>query len=461
LLINKEVHIHFIGIGGIGMSGIAEVLLSFGYRVSGSDLNRSDNTRKLESLGATVAIGHAKENAAGATVVVYSSAIDEENPEIIYARGNKLPLMRRAEMLAELMRLKKGVAIAGTHGKTTTTSLLATILQESRFDPTYIIGGIVDNLKGHAKVGSGEFLVAEADESDGSFLLLNPIMSIITNIDLDHMDFYKTEEKLLSCFVEFANKIPFYGILSLNIHDKYFSYIRERMKKPWTTFGIEKGEKEAADYQASNISYDIEGSHFELLYKGEKRGDIHIELPGEHNVLNAVAAISLAHQMGVEFEKISSSIQSFKGVDRRLQTIYKDQHLHVIEDYGHHPTEISATVSTVRGILPNDRLYVVFEPHRYSRTRDSWDQFLHCFNLADEVFLKPIYPASEKPLHGITTSRLVSDINKLHPKLATEFQDFSLLEEKLKNSSEQATILVLGAGSIGKDARKWVESLRH
>ncbi len=452
---------HFVGIGGIGMSGIAEVLLSMGFKVSGSDVSSSSSVEKLERLGAEIFVGHDASNVEGATSVVFSSAISQTNPEVLYAKEKNIPLMRRAEMLAELMRLKKGIAIAGTHGKTTTTSFLATILHESRLDPTYIIGGIVHNLKGHAKIGSGEFLVAEADESDGSFLLLNPVMSIITNIDNDHMDFYKSEENLLASFRSFANKIPFYGICALNGHDKKLMEIRKNLRKPCVTFGIGE-EGPLFDYEARNVSVSSDAlTSYDLYFRGEKKVRIQMTLPGRHNILNSLGAIALAHNLDVDFPLIARSIRKFNGVGRRLQQLLKDKEFEILDDYAHHPTEISTTLKAVKETRPNNRIIAIFEPHRYTRTRDCWDRFLHCFNYADELYLCPIYGASEDSIEGITSERLVSDINHLHPGLGKKvLETNSDILELAKSSQEQRiTLISLGAGSIGKNIRDVVQTM--
>ncbi len=452
--VDKNTKLYFIGIGGIGMSGIAEVLLSLGYQVVGSDLSESLNVKRLREKGAEVFLGHKAENVEGANVVVHSSAVKEDNPEMRYARDNNIPIMRRAEMLAELMRLKHGIAIAGTHGKTTTTSLLSTILQESEFDPTYIIGGIVKNLDGHAKVGKGDFLVAEADESDGSFLLLNPIMSVVTNIDNDHLDHYGSEEKLLESFEKFVNKVPFYGLVALNAHDERLMEIKTRIKKPYLTFGIGEDLKEAADVEARNIKIEGNTSNFSLFYNGEDVGEMSIQLPGKHNILNALGAIALAHKMGVSFDLISKSICEFAGVGRRFQTLYKDTNIEIIDDYGHHPTEIAATLKTFRETR-SGKTIAVFEPHRFTRTRDCWNEFLHCFNHVDELYIGPIYPASEKPIPGIDSQRLVADINKLHPELARYMESYDELDHVI-GDNPGASLATLGAGSIGRVIREWV-----
>ncbi|EPZ50419.1 UDP-N-acetylmuramate--L-alanine ligase [Bacteriovorax sp. BAL6_X] len=446
----QNISVHFIGIGGIGMSGIAEILLSLGYKVTGSDISESANVARLRELGANVFIGHKRENIIdNTTVVVYSSAVNESNPEMQMAREKQIPIMRRAEMLAELMRLKRGIAIAGTHGKTTTTSFLATILQASNYEPTYIIGGIVSNLAGHAKVGAGEYLVAEADESDGSFLMLNPIMSVVTNIDLDHMDHYGSEDVLMDSFEEFINKVPFYGISSLNADDERLMSLVPHIKKPIVTFGIEK----PADYQAVDIKMSDLCSEFDLIVGPENLGRFIINLPGKHNVQNALGAISIAHKMGVPVDMIRSSIRSFENVGRRFQLLYKNEDVEILDDYGHHPTEIAKTLNTLKEIREHKKI-AIFEPHRFSRTKDCWNEFLHCFNDVDELYMCPIYPASEVPIPGITSDRLVEDINKLHPGLAKtiELKDLDTIIKSNKNS----TIMTLGAGSIGRVIREWV-----
>jgi UDP-N-acetylmuramate--alanine ligase len=365
--------------------------------------------------------------------------------------------MKRAEMLAELMSLKVGLAVAGTHGKTTTTSFLATILQEAALEPTYIIGGIVENLKGHAKVGQGEFLVAEADESDGSFLLLSPIMSVITNIDNDHLDFYGSEKKLFDSFVEFANKIPFYGVCALYINDPIIKKLKARMKKPYLTFGLKEEGEKAPDFCAKNIVTYKFKTEYELFYKGEFATKITINIPGKHNVINSLGAITLAHNLNIDTSVIARSIAKFKGVGRRFELLYEGKNVEIIDDYAHHPTEISSTIKTVIETRGEDKLKVIFEPHRYSRTKDQWDDYIHCFKGVHEMILCPVYPAGEGPISGVNSKNLASEINKLYPGLATPLNEMAGLGDHLvSKSSEKVTILVLGAGSIGKKARQIV-----
>lgn len=458
----KNTVVHFIGIGGIGMSGIAEVLLALGHKVTGSDIAESANVKNLKKSGAKVYIGHKAENIDGATVVVYSSAIEEDNEEFLEARKRSLPMMRRAEMLAELMRLKKGIAIAGTHGKTTTTSILSTILHESGYDPTYIIGGVVHNLKGHAKVGKGEFLIAEADESDGTFLLLNPVMSVITNIDNDHLSHYKTFENLKENFLEFANKVPFYGLCAINVHDKHLMELSKSLKKPWVTFGV--GEQTKAHFVAKNARYESYETSFDLYHLDQFVISMKTNLQGRHNVLNALGAICMAYHLGVSFEKMAQSILKFDGVGRRMQIVFQSKNLEVIDDYAHHPTEVATTLEALKLTRPGKKIVALFQPHRFTRTRDCWNDFFHCFNSADSVYLVPVYPASEAPIKGITSERLSIDINKIHPGLTVDLKDaadFETVMKQIYQSNIQTCIVSLGAGPIGRLTKEMIDRVEN
>tara|TARA_R110002072_G_scaffold288917_1_gene455497 strand:+ start:179418 stop:180806 length:1389 start_codon:yes stop_codon:yes gene_type:complete len=453
---SHKIKIHFIGVGGIGMSGIAEILIHMGYKVSGSDMSPSHNTEKLQKIGAEIYIGHSEENIKDANIVVYSSAIPQSNPEYSYANKENIPLLRRAEMLAEIMRLKQGIAIAGTHGKTTTTSILATILKESNLNPTYAIGGIVENLKGHASIGTGTYFVAEADESDGSFLLLSPLYSVITNIDDDHLDHYGTSEDIFKAFLKFANKVPFYGLCALNGNDEKVLELRKKLKKPYVLFGISNDSSEF-DYCASNLRYENGVQVYDLYYEGKKAEEITLNLPGDHNVSNSLGAIAIAHKVGLGFDTIRLGISKFQGVGRRFQTLVKKNGFELIDDYGHHPTEIEKTIKALRNKVGDERVVVFFEPHRFTRTRDCWNQFLHCFNLADKVYMAPIYAASEKPLTGINSERLKDDVNKLHPELIETLSNMDEMFEKLNLlQNEKVHVITLGAGSIGRKIRDWV-----
>jgi UDP-N-acetylmuramate--alanine ligase len=358
----KTTRVHFIGIGGIGMSGIAEILLDLGYKISGSDLGSSAVIDNLKKKGASVSIGHKMENVEGATIVVYSSAIDNSNPEFLRSKELGIPMIQRAEMLAELMRLKFGIAVAGSHGKTTTTSLIATIFHEALLDASYIIGGIVSNLGGNAKKGDGDFLIAEADESDGSFLLLNPIMATVTNIDNDHLDHYGSKEKIVEAFISFVNKLPFYGRVVLNANDSTSVSIKAYIKRSIVWYGVDVDNIES-DYIARSVVYSASGTQFDLYYQGEKIFRLHTSLMGFHNVSNSLAAIAISREAGIDWKVIQNGLLSFQGVGRRLEKLYENDKFVAIDDYGHHPTEIKATISTLKQI-DKRRLCVVFEPHR-------------------------------------------------------------------------------------------------
>lgn len=453
----KTTRLHFIGIGGIGMSGIAEVLLDLGYQISGSDLSTSAVTENLKAKGAMIFQGHAASNVEGSTLVVYSSAIDPKNPEFARAHELKIPMIRRAEMLAELMRLKFGIAVAGSHGKTTTTSLIATIFQEAKKDATHIIGGIVSNLGGNAKKGDGEYLIAEADESDGSFLLLSPIMAAVTNIDDDHLDHYGTKEKIVDAFVEFVNKLPFYGRVALNANDKTSISIKSRVKRPVIWYGIETDLKDT-DYVARNVEINASGTKFDLYYHGELLTTIKTPMWGQHNVSNTLAAIAISHQAEIGLELIQSGLLKFRGVGRRLEKLYEKNEFLVIDDYGHHPTEVKATISSLRNVDKRP-MCVVFEPHRFTRTQNFWKEFQECFEGADELYLTPIYAASEQPIPGITTEALVQEMKakgkNVHFLSGLDGMKPLLMERKDKNY----LFVTLGAGAISKKIREMVKGL--
>lgn len=440
------------------MSGIAEVLLDLGYKVSGSDLSTSAVTEHLKSKGAEIFQGHAAHQVEGATLVVYSSAIDPKNPEFARAIELQIPMIRRAEMLAELMRLKFGIAVAGSHGKTTTTSLVATIFQEAKLDATHIIGGIVHNLGGNAKKGDGQFLIAEADESDGSFLLLSPIMAAVTNIDDDHLDHYGSKDKIVDAFVEFVNKLPFYGLVALNANDKTSLSIKPRVKRPVVWYGVGISPDEA-HYVARDVEISASGTKFNLFYKGEKLTNIKTPLWGMHNVSNALAAISMAHQNGIELSVIQSGLLKFQGVGRRLEKLYENKDFLVIDDYGHHPTEIRATISSLRNV-DKRKMCVIFEPHRYTRTQNFWNEFQECFEGSDELFISPIYAASEQPMSGISSENLVSEMKKKGKNV-----EFIPSLDEMKNllaerKDKDCLFVTLGAGAISKKIREEIKKLK-
>ena len=446
--------LHFIGIGGIGMSGIAEVLLDLGYKVSGSDLNTSSVTDNLEKKGALIYKGHAASHVEGVDIVVYSSAIDPKNPECQRASELHIPMIRRAEMLAELMRLKFGIAIAGSHGKTTTTSLVATIFQEAKLDATHIIGGIVNNLGGNARMGEGKYLIAEADESDGSFLQLSPIMAAVTNIDDDHLDYYGTKERIVEAFVEFVNKLPFYGRAVMNANDPVSKSILEKVKRPLIWYGMNT----EANYVASDVTYSAKGTAFTLTCDGKNIGKVETHMIGAHNVSNTLAAVAISHEAGIDWPTIISGLLKFKGVGRRLEKIYEKNDFIVIDDYGHHPTEVAATINALKAV-DQRTLTVVFEPHRFTRTQNFWNEFQECFTGVDELYISPIYAASEAPITGITSEKLVEEMKakgikaSFLPKLDEMKQ---LLAER---NSREGIFLTLGAGAISKKARELVKTL--
>ncbi len=444
----KTTKLHFIGIGGIGMSGIAEVLLDLGYQVSGSDLSSSPVTENLKRKGATVFQGHEASQVNDVTLVITSTAIDKKNPEVARALELKIPIIRRAEMLAELMRLKKGIAIAGSHGKTTTTSMVATIFHEANMDATHIIGGIVHNLGGNARKGDGEYLIAEADESDGSFLLLSPIMAAVTNIDNDHLDHYGTEDKIVDAFVEFVNKLPFYGKAILNINDLNSVKIKDRLKRPVLWYGKNIPENQA-DFVATDIKFSAEGTSFQLFHRGILLGRIQTHLLGEHNVSNSLAAIGSCLEAGITTETIQAGLLKFQGVGRRLEKLYKKDEFLVIDDYGHHPTEVKATISALKAV-DSRPLTVVFEPHRFSRTQNFWKEFQESFDGTDELFITPIYAASEAPIPGITTENLINEM-KARGMNVTFLPSLDGMKDLVRERSGQKRIfLTLGAGAISK-----------
>lgn len=455
--INKKLKIHFIGIGGIGMSGIANILNNLGYNVSGSDINDGANVKTLRNQGVEIFIGHKEDNVKDAQLVVYSSAVNYQNPEVKKAMELKIPIVKRAEMLAELMRLKYGVAIAGSHGKTTTTSFVSTIFQNLDLKPTCIVGGIVKNLGSQSVKGDSEFLIAEADESDGSFLYLNPIMSVITNIDNDHLDYYQNQENIKKAFTDFSNKIPFYGCVALNGNDKNSIDILKDIRRPSIVYGIEGKEKYfEIDYLAKDISHNEDNSTFTLCFKNEEH-IVKISLSGDHNVSNALAAIAISHKCGVSLSDAATAITNFHGVGRRFENLYQDNNMVIIDDYGHHPTEINATLKTARVKYPNHKIIAIFEPHRYSRTKEFWNEFVDCFHDVDQAYISPIYPASEEPIEYIDSEILVKNINEKYSN-CSYIKSFDELENIFKKyENQKSIILTLGAGSISKVTRDAID----
>jgi len=450
--------IHFVGIGGIGMSGIAEVLLNLGYKVSGSDLRSSEITERLASLGGEIFYGHARENIANVDVVVISSAVHDDNPEVIEARERLIPVIPRAEMLAELMRMKYGIAIAGTHGKTTTTSMVSTILGHAGIDPTIVIGGRLDSIGSNAKLGQGKFLVAEADESDGSFLKLSPTIAVVTNIDADHLDFYSGIDQIKDTFVEFINKIPFYGLAVLCLDNGNVADIIPRVKKRFITYGLSS----QADFRASDIRISGNATSFVAHFKGERLGEVSFKMPGAHNVLNALACIAVAMELNVPFEVIRDGFRDFGGVGRRFQIKGEVGEIMVVDDYGHHPTEIKATLAAAKGGWGDRRLVVVFQPHRFTRTKELFAEFVKAFYDADLLVLTDIYPAGEPPIPGVTSEALWQSVRKHGQKDAVYIADRETIAgHLLKIVRAGDIVLTLGAGNIWQVGEALLAALRE
>jgi len=447
--------IHMVGIGGSGMSGIAEVLLNLGYTVTGSDVALSEPVKRLMELGASIEIGHSRANLGQADVLVKSTAIVETNPEVEEARLRGIPVIARAAMLSELMRLRAGIAVAGTHGKTTTTSLLATIFSEAGLDPTVIIGGRLNAMGANARLGEGEYLIAEADESDGSFLCLAPVMTIVTNVDADHLDFYKGgQDEIDESFIRFCNSIPFYGMNVVCLDDPGVKRILARLNRPVLTYGIREPK---ARLKARALSLGAE-SRFEVSLDGDFWGEARLTQPGRHNVLNALAAIGVAIEAGLPKAAVLRALEGFAGVGRRFEKKGERNGVLVIDDYGHHPAEIKATLDTARASCPDRRLAVFFQPHRFTRTKALFGDFCKCFENVDELILTEIYPASENPIPGVSGESLAQGIRQVSKTKVTFAPDFeaaqNILEAMLKPGD---LFLTLGAGSVWKVGMAYLE----
>lgn len=454
----KTKHIHFVGIGGIGMSGIAELLLSLGYRVSGSDLRATDITRRLEQLGGVVYEGHEAAWVAGADVVVTSTAIPANNPEVVAAKEAHVPVIQRAEMLAELMRLKKyGIAVAGSHGKTSTTSMVAAVLAEAQLDPTVVVGGKVHGLGSNAKLGEGEFLVAEADESDGSFLKLSPVIEVVTNIDLEHLDYYRDIEHIKEIFLEFIDRLPFYGVAVVCIDNDHVAQILPRIQKRILTYGL----SEQADLQAIKISSGNGTSRFTVRQGGTELGEIRLNRPGRHLIYNSLAAVCVGLELEIDFPVIARALEKFQGVQRRLQVKGEADGVLVVDDYGHHPTEIKATLDAVREGWPDRRVVVAFQPHRYTRTQGLFAEFVTAFRRADVLVLTDIYAASEQPIEGVSSEHLQEAI-KQHGQRHTHFipQLVQQPQALLPLVQPGDLLLTLGAGNIVRAGEQVLELLK-
>jgi len=442
---HKIKKIHFVGIGGIGMSGIAEVLLNLGFTVTGSDLRKTDITARLEKLGAQVFYGHRRQNVKDAHVVVIASAVRQDNPEVLEAGKRLIPVIQRAEMLAELMRMKYSVAVAGAHGKTTTTSLVASILGHAGLDPTCVIGGRLNSLGTNAKLGSSKYLVAEADESDGTFLKLFPTVAVVTNIDLEHLDFYKGMDDIKAAFLAFVNKVPFFGLVIVCIDNENLASIVPSIKRRYLTYGL----SEKADLRAINLSHHGFSTRFTVVHKGRRLGEVILSTPGVHNVVNSLAAMAVAMELDVDFELVQEALRQFSGIHRRFEMKWNDG-IRLIDDYGHHPTEIKATLSAIRSMWKG-RIVVAFQPHRYSRTRALLDEFAASFSDADVLVLTEIYAASEERIEGVSGSLLADRIRSGGHK-SVEFA--STKEEVVRLMCQIARpgdmVVTLGAGDIYK-----------
>jgi UDP-N-acetylmuramate--alanine ligase len=451
-----DYHIHFVGIGGIGMSGISELLLNLGYTISGSDLKLSHITDRLKEKGAVIYKGHAKENIKGVNVVVTSSAISSRNPEVIRAKELGCPIIPRAEMLAELMRIKYAIAVAGAHGKTSTTAMISQILNTAGLDPTVIIGGLLQGLDTNSLHGSGEFIVAEADESDGSFLKYAPSIAAVTNIDLEHMDYYKDIEDIKDKFVQFINSVPFYGLGILCLDNSHIQEILPRITVRHITYGMTA----QSDLQARHIRFENGKSLFNV-FKGEQDlGQILLNIGGRHNILNAMAGIATGLELNIPFDTIKTALEEIKGVKRRLEIKGKGKGITVMDDYGHHPTEIKATLTAVRESYPDKRLIVVFQPHRYTRTKALFTAFTRAFYQSDVLLVLPIYAASEDPIDGVDSEKLVEGIKAHGHKDACFAPDFtqalSIITHKAKPGD---MVLTLGAGDVYTLGEKLLEIL--
>lgn len=453
----KKYHIHFVGIGGIGMSGIAELLLNLGYKVSGSDIKSSDITRRLKKLGGIIFEGHSEDQLCGADVVVTSSAVRPDNPEVVAARKTSIPLIPRAEMLAELMRLKYSVAVAGAHGKTSTTSIIASVLSKGGLDPTVVIGGKLKSIGSNALLGRGDFIVAEADESDGSFLKMSPTIAVVTNIDREHLDFYEDLNSIKEVFLSFIDRIPFYGLAVLCLDNEPIQELIPKIKKRFTTYGLST----QADFHARDIVFSDQKSRFDIYHMGDMLGNITLNLPGTHNVYNSLASIAVGIELDIPFDIIKHALETLEGVQRRLEVKGEVRGITIIDDYGHHPTEIKTTLRAVRESWPDRRIIAVFQPHRYTRTKALFDEFTRSFYQSDRLVVLPIYPAGEDKIEGIDSNGLCEGIRTHGHKEAVFKEDFKEAVLHLKEILEPGDILLtLGAGNVWKVGEEILEELR-
>lgn len=456
-MFRKYRHIHFVGVGGIGMSGIAEVLLTLGYKISGSDLKSSSVTARLKRHGAKIKYGHKASNVDGTHVVVTSSAVKPDNPEVLEAEKRGIPVVPRAEMLSELMRIKYGIAVAGTHGKTTTTSMVATILTRAGFDPTIVIGGKVNSFRTNARLGKGSFLVAEADESDRSFLKLSPTIAIVTNIDPEHMENYKSFQHVLDTYTSFINKVPFYGsVVGCNDHPEVKKVLK-RCSRRIITYGLYTD----SDFMAKNIE-QVEGRlRFSVIRRGRTLGVVRIRIPGLHNVYNSLAAIAVSMELEIPFEVCASALEKFKGIERRFQVLRRGPGAMVVADYAHHPVEILATMKAARDGWPEKHLVVIHQPHRYTRLKSLFKDFVGVLGQADKVVLMPIYAASERPIRGISSKRLLAVLKVRYPNKEILYaENYPQVKKVLKRHvGNNDMLLFLGAGDIWGTAKVFAKDV--
>lgn len=450
-MFRKTQQIHLVGIGGAGMSGIAEVLLTLGYKVTGSDLQASETTRRLEELGGRIFVGHQESNVGEAQVVVISSAVSLQNPEVLVAKAKQIPVIPRAEMLAELMRLKFGVAIAGAHGKTTTTSMVANVLAQGGLDPTMVIGGKVNALGSHARLGRGDLLIAEADESDGSFLRLSPTIAAVTNLDREHLDHYGSMERITDSFLEFINKVPFYGLAVLCADDDRLRALFPKIVKRYHTYGLQERDGLTPDFRATDIALKEWGAEFRAQFRGRNLGPFRLSVPGMHNVSNALVAIAIGIELDVPVDLIRKALAAFTGVERRFHLRGEANGITVVDDYGHHPTEVKATLAAAKQGWSDRRLVVLFQPHRYTRTRDLLEEFAHAFDRADLLFLTEIYAAGEQAIPGVSGFHLAETVRAAgHPSVTFVGQKDQLPDQVLPHLKPGDLVVTLGAGDIWK-----------
>ena len=456
LMFKKVNNIHFTGIGGIGMSGIAELLMNLGFNITGSDINYSQNVKRLEKIGIKISMNHNKNNIENADTVVYSSAIPFDNPEIIAAKNKSIPIIRRAEMLGELISLKKtSIAIGGTHGKTSTSSMIGMVLEESGYDPTLVVGGLVSNLNTNVKLGSGDIIIVEADEFDRSFLALKPTIAVITNLEMEHTDCYRNLDDLKNAFLQFCHSVPFYGQVILCADSESLMSIKDKIKKPLVTYGL----SENADFCAKNIIYNKNKSEYTLFHKQKNIGKIQIQVPGKHNVLNSLAAIALGIEIDLPIKKLKNGINNYRGVRRRFE-LKKNKHgVILVDDYAHHPTEVLATINAAKSGW-NKKILSVFQPHLFTRTKDFFKEFAKSLFTSDKIIITDIYPAREKPIKGVTSKLIINELKYLGHNKTYYLDDLEKLNQLLDNLlTPNDMIITMGAGNIWRYNEKYNEHL--